>query len=55
MIPHLDVATDVALGGIGIPKGIPIETRIPIGNLAGIVTKVATIDMVADMVTDDLE
>jgi hypothetical protein len=49
------MATDVAPGGIGIPKGIRIETRIPTGTLAGIGTKVTTIDMVGDMVIEDLE
>jgi len=53
-IHHLGMATDVAPGGIGIPKGIRIETRIPTGTLAGIGTKVATIDMVGDMVKEDI-
>jgi hypothetical protein len=54
-IPILEEATDVAPGGIGIPKEILIKTRILTRTLIGIGTKVATMDMVGDMVIEDTE
>jgi len=54
-IPVLEEATDVAQGGIGIPKEILIKTRILTRTLTGIGTKIATMDMVGDMVIEDTE